>query len=335
MSRRRLDYLDMFRGFALLTMVFWHVFNALSRASIYTDPPFYISAFSMPTPFPPPLPFLFVSGMGVYLLTRKWAQAGEKNAFRKIVSRYGKYVLISLPFTAIFFGLDKYIRWEEALQGIGLTAIVAALAMLRLKPRARELIGLILISAVVEALLLKSGGPATANPASLVYNAFIGGWFSVSNLLPMMFGGALMLRLLETKKLTETLIVGLAFTSAALVLHVAGLQISYYGRSFSFALFSVGLPMLVLLALYALYEKVGLRFLGFMNVLGRESLLVYMGHFAFIVRPIEWFWHPALPVGTAILLALPLVGLVYVGAYSYAKWKDGKAVPVEKERFAV
>lgn len=344
---KRLDYLDVFRGFALLTMVVWHIFNVLAAADIYTDPPYFVPAFSMPTPFPPPLLFTFVSGMGVLLLTRRWLQRDEKGAARKAFWRYGKYVLISLPFTAVFFSPLTYVRWEEALQGIGLTAIFVALIMLYLRPGVKGLACWIVAAAVLESLLLQVVAAAgIANyplvptgladlPAAFLFNALLGGWFSVANLLPMALGGVMMLKLLEGRRSKDAFWLGTAFVAASFALHVAGVPISYYGRSFSFALFSVGEPMLLLSAVYAAYECLGWRFLGFMSVIGRESLLVYVGHFALVVKPIEWFWNPALPDPVAAALTVPLVVLVYAGTWAYAKRKDNRKIAVEKEKMAI
>ncbi|MBI4017659.1 MAG: DUF1624 domain-containing protein [Candidatus Aenigmarchaeota archaeon] len=346
----RLAYVDVFRGFAILAMISWHIFNALARSDIYSTPPLYISVFSMPTPLPPPLPFTFVSGIGVYILTKKWLERGERSAVRKAVKRYSKYILLSLPFTALVFTPLTYVRWEEALQGIGLTALVVAIILLHARPTVRTLLVMIVSAGVIEAVLLDwirtvpafnlyPLAPALQMNGSLlfafVFNALVGGWFSVANLLPMALGGVLMMKLLESGKHMETLYAGIGFTLVALLLHALGLPISYYGRSFSFVLFSVGLPMIVLYVLYAAYARKP-RLLGFTRVLGRESLLVYMGHFLFVVKPIG-----ATALGksfsdvSAALLTLPLVALVYALTFAYASWKDGRAVPIEKEKMAV
>lgn len=343
----RLEYVDVFRGFALLTMVVWHVFNVLAVADIYTDAPYFIAAFSMPTPFPPPLLFAFVSGMSVFLLCKKLTEGKRGNLKRRIFKRYMKYVLVSLPFTAVVFSPLTYLRWEEALQGIGLTAIFAALILLYVRPGVRGLTALILGAAALEALLLSwvSSTPAlnpyplspSLEPTSLVgsvlFNAFVGGWFSVANLLPMMLGGALMLRLLQESRSRAAFHTSTLFIAAAVVLHAAGMPISYYGRTFAFALFSVGQPMLILYVLYALYARVP-RFLSFMRVLGRESLLVYLGHFVLVVKPLE-LSGLVLPDVAAALLTIPLVGLVYGGTRLYALRVNNRRVPVEQEKMAV
>ena len=131
--KQRLEYVDIFRGIALLIMITIQIFNYLSVSSIYTTPPYYVGTINSVTWVPPSLLFTFVSGMSVFLLIRKKLDKNDrsrKQTFLEVFKRYGKYVLISLPFTIIMWNIGTYFGWEEAIQGIGLTAIITALFLI-------------------------------------------------------------------------------------------------------------------------------------------------------------------------------------------------------------
>ena len=75
---KRLVYVDMFRGIAIFIMISIQIFDFLSRSSIYTTPPYYVSEINSVTWVPPSLLFVYVSGMSLYLLL---AISDHKNKF--------------------------------------------------------------------------------------------------------------------------------------------------------------------------------------------------------------------------------------------------------------
>lgn len=97
--QERVSYIDITRGFALFGMIFIHIIDILSKKSVYLDYPYYIPWIEMTTILPPSIIFIFISGISMYILTQKRLQikTGFKT-FIEILKRYGKYIIISIPF---------------------------------------------------------------------------------------------------------------------------------------------------------------------------------------------------------------------------------------------
>lgn len=304
----RLEYVDVFRGVAILDMIILQIFDVLSKLNIYSDPPFYYAPLNW-TSFPPPLLFTFVAGMSVFLLTEKLQQNKESAPF-KVVKRYGFYVLISLPFTWFMWNLATYLSWNEAIQGIGLTAVFLSLILMA-KPRNRDLLVMTLVfSGLQAALFYLTRGNSYGMATDVFLNALVRGWFSVANLLPLMLGGVLFFKLIRAEKLKSALILALGFTIAGILLHLAGLKIDYYGRSFAFSIFAVGLAALVVLAVYAAWSKYRINWRP-AAVLGQASFAIYIGHYLFMVKPLRLLGL-ADKLGDWISLALTIVLVIAI-----------------------
>ncbi|MFH0868797.1 MAG: hypothetical protein V1839_01070 [archaeon] len=317
----RLEYIDVFRGVAILDMIILQIFDVLSKLSIYSDPPFYYAPLNW-TAFPPPLLFTFVAGMSVFLLTEKLLQNKEKSIPFKVVKRYGFYVLISLPFTWFMWNLATYLGWNEAIQGIGLTAIFLSL-ILMVKPRVRNLLAMTLIfSGLQAALFYLTRGISYGLAADTILNALARGWFSVANLLPLMLGGVLFFKLIKSGKIKAAWAMAVAFTLLGIVLHLAGLKIDYYERSLAFSIFAVGLAALVVLAVYALWKR-------FRNInwrpaiaLGQASFAIYIGHYLFIIKPLRLLGlADKLGNWISLVLTIVLVIAIYFVVEYYLKLK--------------
>lgn len=322
----RLEYVDVFRGVAILDMIILQIFDVLSKYNIYTDPPFYYAPFNMAA-FPPPLLFTFVAGMSVFLLSEKMRQAQEKGIFFKILKRYGFYVLISIPFTWFVWNISTYFGWNEAVQGIGLTAIFLSLILLA-KPRNKHLLAMIFGFSALQAVLFFYAKTIPSDYSSLLsaaetiaVNALVRGWFSVANLLPLMLGGVLFFKLIKSDKFKTALVLSAVFLLAGILLHVAGLKIDYYARSFAFSLFGVGLAALTILAVFYIWKHVKLNWHPVV-VLGQASFAVYIGHFLFIIKPLRVFGlADKLNGWLALAFTIGLVVMIYFVMNYYLKLK--------------
>jgi len=318
---KRLEYIDVFRGVAILDMIILQIFDVLSRHNIYADKPFYYAPLNWTT-FPPPLLFTFVAGMSVFLLSEKFSQRMEKGIFFKVLRRYGFYVLISLPFTWFMWGITTYLGWNEAIQGIGLTAIFLSL-ILTAKPKNSHLLAMILAFSGLQAVLFFLTKNISPDPiANIILNASVRGWFSIANLMPLMLGGVLFFKLIKTEKLKGAFALASAFLIAGILLHLAGLKIDYYGRSFAFSIFAVGLAAIAVLAVYALWKKFPSKGWHPAAVLGQASFAIYIGHYLFIIKPLR-LMGIADKLGDWISLALTIVLVIaiYLVVEYYLKLK--------------
>ena len=282
----RLEYVDIFRGIAIVIMVAVQIFDYLSVSNIYTNPPYYVEVINSGTLVPPPLLFTFVSGMSVFLLVRKRLEINKstrKRTFLEIFRRYGKYVLISLPFTIIMWNIITYIGWEEAIQGIGLTAIFTALSLIILYKYIKRinskigyisLIILIIIFSFLQSMIpkmLDDSSLASIFPrqpnldntnfflifGSLVLNAFFRGWFSITNLFPIMLGGIILINLINDDKISHKKLIFISSIPLlfSIFLHLLGYNIDYYRRSFAFTFFAIGEAALICSVIYLIYKK--------------------------------------------------------------------------------
>lgn len=320
-ASKRILELDAFRGFAVLIMIALHIFTCLARFDIYSDPPIYIAEFNMPFLLAPPLLFTFVAGMGVVLSLNKKKKRGlkTKQILSRSLRRYGFYILLSLPFTAYVFGSSTFFGWNEAIQGIGLTAIFLT-ATLLLSYNPLFLIGLIgAISLIRPASVIFSTNDFSSmgtSAATLGANALFNGWFSVANLFPMMAGGSLFYVLFtSTKPVSKIVAVGTAFLIISLVLHALGLKIDYYNKSAAFSIFSVGegfIVFSVLLFAAKIFSNNLKKPLLYLAKFGKDALIIYIGHFVLLIKTVELLgFRDTLPNELALALTFPLTFLFY------------------------
>jgi len=329
----RVDFVDAFRGIAILWMVFIQIFDWFAVSNIYKDPPWYVPQINSVTWFPPPVLFTFVSGMSIFFVTRRSPE--RKDAMRKVLRRYGALVVISLPFTFVMWGLNTYLTWDEAIQGIGATAIVAAMILLYLKPREAGTLALVTSMTFVHFLgrhaadlFLTSTYPviprlsdASGALVSVSLNAFLRGAFTVANLLPILLSGYMFLLLiLQKRNVSRTLLIGAIFLITSLFLHLTVQPVDYYNRSFSFTFFAVGEPLTTYALMYLLFQRIPREILSPLISLGRASLQVYLGHYLLIMKVGEALgFRDSLPDPLALAIAFPLTILVVLGAYIYRK----------------
>lgn len=334
----RLQYVDVFRGIAILVMIFFHFVHVLSPVNVYTDFPYYLESlgiFSFP---PPPFLFLFVAGMSAYLLVTRRKEQGKAvpEIVQNVVVKYGRYVAISLPFTVLVFGLGTWLAWEEALQGIGLTIIVLSLLYLLVPFNWFTGLGMMAVAAVLQAqrtLLFEtitSILPATNNnivneAGMLLWNAVFGGYFSVTNLLPFAIGGLFTIRFLHRdEQPNRVLIMGTVLTAVSVLLSVAGYSLKFYARDVPLGFFGAGTSMLVYYGIYRAWERY--RDKSVFNILasfGRMAFLVYIWSWILVIKGTQVAGlSGVLTHGQAYVASTVITGSIVIVAARYEVYRQ-------------
>lgn len=340
----RIAYVDGFRGLALFTMVTIQLFDVLARASIYTTPPYYAEAINSVTWFPPSFLFTFVTGMSAWLLMRSRRKRGLEGLtlVKAVALKYGKYVVLSLPFSIIVFDFPTFLRWNEAIQGIGTGAIATALLYVGMS-RFGEidtrtgwslLAGIVFLGGIAQGQLhdLAIGLPVDPTQAealgtaglALGANIFFRGWFSLINLIPIMAGGTLFFLILRDRGVRTTAGIGAVMMAAVTAIHMYAIPIDYYGRSISMTYFAVAECFLIFSGLYLLYaNEITDRIRYWLNIFGKTAFVVYAGHYLFIIKPL-WSTGYADMLGDwqAWVLTVPLTIVVGLGARTYLSYRD-------------
>ena len=301
----RIDSIDLFRGFAILQMIFWQIFDFFARVDIYSDVPYYIPFFNMPIHGMGVAFFAFISGTSAYIaLSGKLNKnAGKRDIIWHLIKRYGGYVLLSLFFTTFVFGFKTFYIWNEAVQGIGLATLVAALVILLFRSKfvlAALSLLIILVQPFLRQFLEKSfliqtfpEYPASfdivSNSVSLFLNFTLRGFFSLSNLLPIALTGMilsyLLVKLKQEKVIRISLAIGMAITSISIFLHFLINKIDYYNRSASYLIFYIGISFLLFSLVGYISQKLRKnQLVGVLILFGKTSLFAYIIHYLLIYK---------------------------------------------------
>ncbi len=343
----RIQYVDVFRGIAILVMIFFHFIHTFAPVNVYADFPYFIENIRI-VPFvdsvglfvfpPPPVLFLFVAGMSSYLLVTKRRSEGLQPLAiaRNVVQRYGFYVLISLPFTWLVFGLDTWLAWEEALQGIGLTIIILALLYLRLDITPFTGIATMTVAAVLQAYrhtifdhmttVLPATGIGIVDGTGLfLWDAVFGGYFAVTNLLPFAVGGLLMIRMLyEWEQPYRTLGLGIGLVAVSLILVALGRSLHFYTRDVPLAFFGVGSAMLIYWAVHRFWSgHRTARVFDVLAVFGRHAFLVYIWTWILVIKVAEMAGIAGtIGHGQAYLVSGSITGITVYAALQYNTFRQ-------------
>ncbi len=295
----RIPYVDVFRGIAILVMIFFHFIHTFAPVNVYTEAPYFLASIGIFVFPPPPFLFLFVAGMSSYLLVTKRRSEGTqpRDIIKNVTVKYGRYVLISLPFTWFVFDLGTWLAWEEALQGIGLTIIILAFIYVVRDLSIYTGLGLMGVSAVLQAyraelfawitqFLPKTGIYVVDAGGTVLWNAVFGGFFAVTNLLPFAVGGLLMIKLLYEKETPRTaFLLGLGLTGIAAVLTVAGFSLQFYARDLPLGFYGAGSAMLIYYAVYRVWTWYSdSRVFTVLATFGRMAFLVYIWSWILVIK---------------------------------------------------
>lgn len=334
----RLQYVDVFRGIAILVMIFFHFVHVLSPVNVYTDFPYYLESWGIFSFPPPPFLFLFVAGMSAYLLVTRRKEQGKSvpEIVQIVVVKYGRYVAISLPFTVLVFGLGTWLAWDEALQGIGLTIIVLSFLYLLVPFNWVTGLGVMTVVAVLQAertrLFEAITGilPVTTNnivngAGMLLWNAVVGGYFSVTNLLPFAIGGLFTIRFLHRQEQPRrVLAMGSTLTAVSLLLAMAGFSLRFYVRDLPLGFFGAGASMLVYYGVYLAWERYrDTTVFDMLASFGRMAFLVYIWSWILVIKGTQVAGLAGgLTHGQAYLASTVITGSIVAGAVRYETYRE-------------
>lgn len=329
----RVTYVDGFRGLSLLIMVFIQIYDALSVTNIYTDPPFFINAIKTVTPWPPSILFSFVSGMSVYLLIKNKLKNNTRwEVIKHVLKTYGLYIIISIPFTIFMWGTATYFQWNEAIQGIGVSAIIVALILLYLKPRDFELLISIpfitLARHFIQSSVLSDLFPYTPSLnepitilGSTLINMLYKGWFSVLNIVPLMLAGILFYKATRKGFSKKLIITSSMILLISLMLNFTILPIDYYAKSINMTFYGISISSVIFSLILLAYERKA-RFTNTLTIAGKSTLFLYMGHNLLLLKPIYLFASDLLQEWLALLLTFPLTALFYLLAKKRLEYRN-------------
>ena len=332
-ERNRIKPIDVVRGIAVVQMVFWQIFDFLVKGSIYTDAPYAIEAFNAPPHFSVLVLFLTMSGASLYVSMSKRLKKGNGRPdmrkriglLKHTIKRYGTLILISLFFTTFVFGFCTFFKWEEAIQGIGLTAIVTSLILLAGIDSMRLLFLLVVALLLIQPLIVANIWPLTDEylfcvtnteagqfVPSLLVNASVRSFFSFTNLLPLMLVGVMIGKASESgligKKSASFMLLGFLLVLSAILMHFCSLlepsagflSIDFYARSYSTLTLEIGIAV----ALFSFVEHIHAKstkgakitertngvvdgILEFFVPFGVRTLVAYFGHFLLVYKLLE------------------------------------------------
>ena len=109
---KRILFLDFFRGFAILHMIFWQIFDFFARVNIYSTPPFYSTLLGMPVNGIGVGFFAFISGFSVYLSINKRKQDPKPSTINHLIKRYGTYIILALLLSLWAFNFNTFFTWK-------------------------------------------------------------------------------------------------------------------------------------------------------------------------------------------------------------------------------
>jgi hypothetical protein len=316
----RLFYVDAFRGTAILLMIFLNVFDYVSVYDVHVNPPFYVEQLNSVTVIPPILLFGFVSGMSAYLITKKYKKKKFLEFLKTLIIKYGKYFLISIPFTLFMWGFNTFYAWEEAIQGLSVSAIIASVIIYYTKSK-RHLLNIALILFILQSVLLyyyRVEGWTINSGYFLGFflNMLFRGWFSILNLVPLMLAGAFFFRNYKNNRggmnLVISLVSGLVFYSLS-----GFVPVDYYSRSLNLFFYFTCVCGLITYSIYYLYSK-GLR-LTILKTYGLLSFEIYIIHFV-LAKSIRLLgFGDLLGLVPAVITTILISVLFYISAKYYVK----------------
>ena len=280
----RIDSVDAFRGLALLLMIFWQMFDFFSIANIYTDAPFYLKEFNMPIHGIVVGLFAFIAGFGIYLSISKRTRENKFSTLKHGFSRYFGYILISLVFTTFVFGFNVFFGWEEVIQGIGLSGLIAF--CLILFNRSKLFLGILALGLIIlQSFALNFAYQQTQEGlAGFLVNLSVRGFFSIINILPLILIGAIVATYFTKSKAYNLLLVGFILIIFSLISHQF-VEIDYYNRSVTYSIFFTGVSVLLFSIIDAILKKRE-NFVLFkpLKTIGKGALLGYLLHFLLIYK---------------------------------------------------
>ena len=356
--KKRIEFIDLLRGWAVIVMIQTHVFNATLTPEITGNGFFEIIRFIDGLVAPS---FLFASGMA-YAVTTRRKMADYLSFGMPLVRQIGRLLFIMLIGYSLHIPRFNYyhLRYEagaaawqvfwqsDVLQCIAVSLLFLQAMLLILRSEARLYRTMIGVTAAVVIATPLVWGRDYWQVMPLPLASFMNGLhYSLFPLFPwsaFLFAGALAgyyyLRARDAQErvpeavplmMKRALFAGAAFIALSFVLHPLAERIypayDYWKFSPSFYLLRLGLVMFLCGALYFYEKRVGVSAGSVVALMGRESLLVYATHLLLVYGKFGPFTftdrvHQSFAYPEAILTTLVLLLLMYALALVWSRIKS-------------
>ena len=368
-TRKRIEFIDLLRGWAVIVMIQTHVFNATLPSAITGTAFFEVLRFIDGLVAPS---FLFASGMAYAVTTRR--KLNDYLAFgTPLFKQLGRLLFVLL----IGYGLHipkfnyYHLRYEagelawqvfwqaDVLQCIAVSLIFLQVMLLVLRSERRLYMTMIGVTLAVVFATPVMWGRDFWNVLPIPIASYMNGLhYSLFPLFPwsaFLFAGALCgyfyLRARDAsggeanpapvgRMMTRSAWYGGGLIALSFLVHPLAAMIypvyDYWRFSPSFFMLRLGL-VLVLCVLMFLYEKrKGVSPRSFVALVGRESLLVYTVHLMLVYGKFGYFTfsdrvHQSFGYFEAICTTVILMGIMYALALGWSRIKSG---PLRTRRIA-
>jgi uncharacterized membrane protein len=358
-TRKRIEFIDLLRGWAVIVMIQTHVFNATLAPALIETWYFqwlrFIDGLVAPS-------FLFASGMAYAVTTRR--KINDYLSFGPpLFKQVGRLLFVLL----IGYGLHipkfnyYHLRYEagplawqafwqvDVLQCIAISLLFLQGMLLLLRSERRLYLTMIGVTvAVVIATPLVWGVDFWGTVPVPIASYLNGLHYSLFPLFPwsaFLFAGALCgyfyLRAKDAggadagaesigRMMTKTSWYAAGIIATSFVIHpVASMIYPFYGYwlSPSFYMLRLGLVLLLCVAMYLFEKKRGVSPRSIVSLVGRESLLVYTVHLMIVYGKFGYFTfadrvHHTFGYAEAALATLILIAMMYALAFAWSRVKS-------------
>ncbi|MGH9673074.1 MAG: heparan-alpha-glucosaminide N-acetyltransferase domain-containing protein [Bryobacteraceae bacterium] len=329
----RFAFLDWSRGLAAVIMLQGHVFHSFTAQDLRESGPYVLSQFVGGMP---PAIFLFLTGVTLAFMMDARERAGDTPWARTMrgLRRAGYLLALAYAFRLQLwvFALPKS-PWTDLfrvdiLNGMGLAvAVLSPMAIFTTVERIR--LCAVLGAGIAAASPLVSAMAPGLAPASvrawIVPDYFAFGFFPWASFVAFGVSLGSILRISDSAH-RNRLMQWAAMIGFGLILgarYAAGLPHSIYARSDfwldSPALIFIKLGVILLLLSFAfLWTEYGAgREVGWVRLLGTNSLFVYWVHTELVYGRVVWFWKENLGIAAATVCAVGVIVVMVV----LTRWK--------------
>lgn len=312
-DKKRYLSIDVFKGLAVLLMVFANTFSPFENVPSWTQHAvdFGLTYVDLVAPF-----FIFMVALNFKLsYTYRIDKKGKKNTYFRFIRRYLIFIGLGLILTIYVASGEFYLRWGT-LQILG-TAGLVLLFLIDLKTSLRLIISLVLLS-IYQIILL-------TDLSTVIYNSIEGGVLGMFSWTPMMLLSSCIVDGLMKDKVKEYFLYG------GVVLTSLGIIFSYYipfSRAYisiSYTIISVGISSILYYIIYYIFEVLAqnnpkLTKEKFFSVVGKNAFILYLLDFM-IAYSVYYFVPWDAPAILIFLIAFISVFGIWIIAYFMDKAK--------------
>jgi len=358
-TRKRIEFIDLLRGWAVIVMIQTHVFNATLAPGIADSGFFQVLRFIDGLVAPS---FLFASGMAYAVTTRRkindYLSFGPplfKQLGRLLFVLFIGYVLHIPKFNYYHLRYEAgetawQVFWQvDVLQCIAVSLLFLQVMLLLLRSERRLYLTMIGVTLVVVFATPVAWSIDFWNLIPLPFASYMNGLhYSLFPLFPwsaFLFAGALCgyfyLRAKDAgagdpasesigRMMTKTTwcAVGMIALSFLIDPFAAMIYPNYnYWIGPSFYMLRLGLVLLLCFVMYIYERKRGVSPRSVVSLVGRESLLVYTAHLMLVYGKFGYFTftdrvNQSFGYGEAIVTMLILIGMMYLLAMGWSRVKS-------------